>query len=835
MAAEQLSNKEMDVCLLDGNQAATTHIAGRLALFIHRGLFSELLEALVRCPHELEAEGIGAVVSAMASIPVDSDLLKVESDVRCLLGKYVTDESTAAAVLALAVVFFRVSHQAAVTGPSFSPLKSSDRLARQQEVEGLLRFEQPLGRDDPGVILESIFPAFGHPDRPLNKINSKFATQVEEALFCDGEPIYTNIPGLAYFWACRLLLEWLGSSSFKPTTLIIWRARSAFQHQRFLECGSTSLASSLVSIFVGDFARALKNVGLLPSNFNVLHGDYTFQHFCEGLEVTGNNELVLHTVPDRVRPLLLVELALRLSYCGNAAGFREVIRLASRSIGIDVELTGAMGVRRFFQKNNVPQLVVKTREASGPAGFGDMLPVQDSELTKLEKMIQEGDPLPEERQLCACGRPECPDTTLASSRDEPNTTSSVPVTSDVRLEGVDGGTDLYERPKLVDAEDAAFVDRQLRVEQQVVLLAHCAALLEASNVNDDMEMAKIDAYVQRCLVKPDTEEQWETEVQAPTIVSRVLAALNMPLVTLVSVSEKANWFVLESALWFRSRCEFHRVKRRERSLAQITSLIDKYADRVPSAAHRLALADFVEYPNSYEIRLEQARRLYVSGFPLGAKDLYLEMGLTGKAAECLTLVGRKNEALDLLKDAVACNPTPQVLVCYGDASDDKTHYERAWTLSGCRFAEAQRKLGAYYYKRGEFSEAHPAFVEALRINPQSANVWFCRGICEMRTGRFEEAAKSFARFCYLEEDNGEGWANMTAAHMSRQEWSKAYLSSSEAVRKTRSNWRVWDLHLRVSMRVRNLAGVLEALEALLKLNAHQQLVGEEVGIYDSLT
>jgi hypothetical protein len=45
--------------------------------------------------------------------------------------------------------------------------------------------------------------------------------------------------------------------------------------------------------------------------------------------------------------------------------------------------------------------------------------------------------------------------------------------------------------------------------------------------------------------------------------------------------------------------------------------------------------------------------------------------------------------------------SPKLHCLLGDVKSDYTLYERAWEISGCKFARAMRSLGAYYFEKKE--------------------------------------------------------------------------------------------------------------------------------------
>ena len=61
------------------------------------------------------------------------------------------------------------------------------------------------------------------------------------------------------------------------------------------------------------------------------------------------------------------------------------------------------------------------------------------------------------------------------------------------------------------------------------------------------------------------------------------------------------------------------------------------------------------------------------------------------------------QAETLILEQLAIKETP-ILYCYlGEVNNDPTQYEKAWELSNCRSARAQRLLGRYYVALQEAS------------------------------------------------------------------------------------------------------------------------------------
>ena len=70
----------------------------------------------------------------------------------------------------------------------------------------------------------------------------------------------------------------------------------------------------------------------------------------------------------------------------------------------------------------------------------------------------------------------------------------------------------------------------------------------------------------------------------------------------------------------------------------------------------------------------------------------------------------------IIREQIAINgETPYMLTCLGDVTGDEEYYERAWRLSGRRFARAKRTLGRICYDRGHWQDAIGHLDAALTV------------------------------------------------------------------------------------------------------------------------
>ncbi|KAK3338705.1 hypothetical protein B0H65DRAFT_474505 [Neurospora tetraspora] len=115
----------------------------------------------------------------------------------------------------------------------------------------------------------------------------------------------------------------------------------------------------------------------------------------------------------------------------------------------------------------------------------------------------------------------------------------------------------------------------------------------------------------------------------------------------------------------------------------------------------------------------------------------------------------ENETLDIsnFKEADFQGPervppppnAPRLFCILGEMEDKPEHYERAWDISGQRYARAQKSLGEYWLSKQEIFKARDAYRKAVVVNRMSSELWNRLGDISLRLGDFAEAAESFSR------------------------------------------------------------------------------------------
>ncbi|KAJ6788777.1 hypothetical protein PWT90_06356 [Aphanocladium album] len=111
---------------------------------------------------------------------------------------------------------------------------------------------------------------------------------------------------------------------------------------------------------------------------------------------------------------------------------------------------------------------------------------------------------------------------------------------------------------------------------------------------------------------------------------------------------------------------------------------------------------------------------------------------------------------------------PRLWCILGDLENNASFYERAWEVSGHRYARAQRSLAEHYLREKNLEGAHEAYKKATSVNRLDPDMWSRLGDISLRLGRFEDAAEAFNRAIGsatgdLGGEDAKTWSNLGTA------------------------------------------------------------------------
>ncbi|KAI9770899.1 MAG: hypothetical protein M1840_002603 [Geoglossum simile] len=468
---------------------------------------------------------------------------------------------------------------------------------------------------------------------------------------------------------------------------------------------------------------------------------------------------------------LLLEMAAIDTFYGLDANARMNLDLAAKVSGFEFAITGLPGKRTKFQEKDISQLVVFARSATNPDSTDRVL------TPATEVGIQEADgrstnsPLPAE-----AAKPknlELNDDTLLES-------ISFSQTSKSALPAIQDGSSLP--PALADLDPSA--QPPLKPLDSTILLSLANSITNLSPAHG--------------LTREET----------------------LPYATRVLNDGSSNWQVYSQALLIRSRIEKYKSRTKERGLLQLQALVDQViADTTtpvgslsagvelagaastflprPSEAESAPVTERLKYihqlfsPTRWELEMELASRWVDLGGMRTALEIFERLQMWAEAALCWAAADREDKAKEIIRNQLFTSPkdertsedgghetweerdpppanAPRLWCIMGDIEHDPALYKRAWDVSKCRYARAQRSLGRHYFSARDYSVAEEAYMKSLKINGLDHASLFALGCTRLELENWDGAVEAFSRTVQLDDEDAEGWSNLATALLRKE-------------------------------------------------------------------
>ena len=288
----------------------------------------------------------------------------------------------------------------------------------------------------------------------------------------------------------------------------------------------------------------------------------------------------------------------------------------------------------------------------------------------------------------------------------------------------------------------------------------------------------------------------------------------IPYATRVLEGGSSNWQVYTQALLVRSRIEGYKSRTMERGLLQLQALVDQVVaetsgdattdaetgEKVTSflpqakAGETASIAERLRYifplcsPSRWELEAELAARWVHIGGLRSALDIYERLEMWAEAALCYAATEKEEKARNMVRrqlfhatsgddegidldvetwtGPVRDPPpaeAPRLYCILGDIDRDLSMYEKAWEVSGNRYARAQRSLGQNYIAQHDYKRAAQAYGLSLKINALYQPAWFALGCAHLELQEFKKAVEAFSRCVQLDDQDAESWSNLAAS------------------------------------------------------------------------
>ena len=193
-------------------------------------------------------------------------------------------------------------------------------------------------------------------------------------------------------------------------------------------------------------------------------------------------------------------------------------------------------------------------------------------------------------------------------------------------------------------------------------------------------------------------------------------------------------------------------------------------------------------PSRWELEAELAARWVALGGLRSALEIYERLEMWAEAALCYAATEKEDRARKMVRrqlfhatsgddenvdldeekwEGAERDPPPAEASRYycilGDIDNDLSMYEKAWEVSGKRYARAQRSLGQRYIAARNYEKAAEAYSLSLKINTLHHPAWFALGCAYLELMQFKSAVESFSRCVQLDDQDAEAWSNLAAS------------------------------------------------------------------------
>ncbi|KAI9302722.1 hypothetical protein BJ944DRAFT_269499 [Cunninghamella echinulata] len=317
-----------------------------------------------------------------------------------------------------------------------------------------------------------------------------------------------------------------------------------------------------------------------------------------------------------------------------------------------------------------------------------------------------------------------------------------------------------------------------------------------------------------CLnVKNTNPEHGMTNEQMVPFVTRVLENPN-------------NWMVHTMGLLLRSRLEAHKSRTMERAALQLQALVDQIKldhdddenEDVADAKERMGYIYDLLLPSKWSMERELGHRFMGLGVIKSALDIFERLEMWEDVVACYQMLDQKSKARAIVERLLKEQPeSPKLWCILGDIDEDPQYWEKAWEISHHRFARAMRSLGAHWFRKEKYDLAIDYYKQALAINPLFESSWFVLGCAAMMIDDWETGARAFQRVVGLDQDNAEGWNNLSSIYMKMDKKVDAFLALKQACKLKYDSWKMWQNLLYVSIDIGQFADSIWAMQRVVDL------------------
>ncbi|CBQ68940.1 conserved hypothetical protein [Sporisorium reilianum SRZ2] len=665
------------------------------------------------------------------------DLAALQTQITTAVSAEATTESHAFQVLCIAISALHAFVQINWTGPELPDALEPLALLRASAADAFP--PRPVDADAEGE-------ASGETQRLIHRASL-------DALAFKGEPAYhlCQVPFFLVF--SKLVIEALWAAQSLPSaegahieTLAWWRLRAYTVHSHVLDepvaFGKKVFdpVNKLRDVLVARSAAAAATAGKPV----------------DGTE--GKSEWA------SLASRLILERGIALQRLGSDREASETFVDAARVNGLRYRMSGALGKRTKFQREDKTQLVLLAKSVVADGGKED----EEAERVDDDKgaATSEAKEEPLETGFASKANPEDQvagmpstfalndDTLLEQTKFTSTTSGSAPTST---------GTDSHAAAADADAD---LLELDPNAQPPLAVLDQCTLLALCLNIRNTQAAHGLTAN------------------QMQIFIARV-------------VSHARNWMVHTMSLLLRARLESTRTRTVERSVLQLQALIDQMPTSDSTVQERLKFFHALELPPKWEMQAELARRYASIGVTRSALEIFERIEMWEEVVQCLGMLGRQEEGVEVVRELLrgtkveadvsvavrrrqAGSAAQQVMYTRLDRAREAklwcllgdlepssalAHYSKAWQVSSSSSARAARSLAGVHFTQNDFAPAAKWLRHALKINPLYTRSWFILGCCYMRLEQWKQAAQCFRRCTALDDEDMESWNNLASCYL----------------------------------------------------------------------
>jgi len=386
-----------------------------------------------------------------------------------------------------------------------------------------------------------------------------------------------------------------------------------------------------------------------------------------------------------------------------------------------------------------------------------------------------------------------------------------------------------------DDEDEGDADARTRADVGIDNELEEPVMKSAAMARIATELTGLSADGSQILLRPRLVEGMPLPKQMPAAAQAVLIAAAItirkkqaddglrsyemsPYTEFIGAQKKSQPILRAAVTILNSRHERNRSRTQERALLVLEDLVRSLEKSEPPVASRMRYVFSTWFPPATTLKKELGEQLVSVGMVGAALQLFEEVELWDPLIVCLSLLGKKQQAADLVRRRLEADDTnPKLWCALGDALDDEQYYWKAWEVSGESNARARRSLARRASAREDWVNAAEHWMVSLAINPLFPDGWFSGGYACLKCGRTDDALAAFVRCTQIDVENGQAWNNVAALNIRAGRFTAAHTALTEAVKHQRSSWHTWENHAMVCAKVGKFSTSALALLKVLEL------------------